>query len=135
LFKNYGFSLRAKNKLLLETKGSESIGVASHAGGQSEVSLMHASLLSFPCWLLSRIKVYYINTRWKSYFSNVGYKALYILYVHKIQVVFFQFMIKTFWNSLDYLPQILKKLSIKFLFMYHFPRQKMVWDYEPTYNH
>jgi len=65
----YNFSLRAKNKLLQETKDLESINVALHAGVAirgfplAQLNLMHASPLPVSCWLLSHIKVHYINIR------------------------------------------------------------------------
>ena len=58
-----------KNKLLPEIKGSENTGVASYTRGAIKgfsltwLNLIRASLLSFPCWLLSDIKVHYINTK------------------------------------------------------------------------
>jgi len=65
----YDFSLRAKNKLLREIKDLESINVALHAGVAirgfplAQLNLMHTSPLPFSCWLLSHIKVHYINIR------------------------------------------------------------------------
>lgn len=71
-----GFNLRNKNKLLLKTKG---IGIASHTGKIKSFpitrpNLMWENLSPFSCWLLTHIKVYYINTSKKFYFFNVGLK-------------------------------------------------------------
>jgi hypothetical protein len=61
VFKNYGFSLKAKNKLLLETKGSESAGVALRTRGESEVFLLVGSTLYARAHYLFLVSYYFIS--------------------------------------------------------------------------
>jgi len=68
------FILRVKNKLLSKIKRRCYLACG---GGVSLAwpNPMRKSLSLFPYWLLTYIKVHYINTRIKFYFFNAGLKA------------------------------------------------------------